>query len=265
MVKKIAIYGKGGIGKSIIGQNLAAAAAQLGHKVMVIGCDPKCDSTIILTHGKKVETVLDILRRNEKLNLKNILINGYKGVKCIEVGGPTPGVGCAGRGIIVAVQELNKLNLFDGLDLIIFDVPGDVVCGGFAVPIRKGYSEEIYIITSGEYLSILAANNICRGIRENKANLAGIIGNSRSQTDEQVMISRFAEKIGSPLISYLIYSELIKKCEKKLITVFENNGENELTYFFEELAKKILKNQTNNVPIPLTDDELRKLVNEGQY
>ncbi|MHA1378821.1 MAG: P-loop NTPase [Candidatus Helarchaeota archaeon] len=263
MVKKIAIYGKGGIGKSVIGQNIAVAAALLGLKSMVIGCDPKCDSTIMLTHGIKVHAVLNLLRNNPNLNPSEILKKGFKGVSCIEVGGPTPGVGCAGRGIIVAVEAVQKLNLLEGLDLIIFDVPGDVVCGGFAVPIRKGFSNDVYIVTSGEYLSILAANNICKGLKELKANLAGIIGNSRSFTDEYNVISNFAKKIGSNLISYLHYSEIIKKCEKKLITVFEDTPKNEISAFFINLTKKIMNNDAKCIPNPLSDENLRKLFNEG--
>ncbi|MHA1298449.1 MAG: P-loop NTPase [Candidatus Helarchaeota archaeon] len=263
MVKKIAIYGKGGIGKSVIGQNITAAAALLGYKTMLIGCDPKCDSTIILTHGKKVETVLNLLKKHKNINTEQFLKEGFGGVKCIEVGGPTPGVGCAGRGIIVAVEAIRNLNLLNDLDLVVFDVPGDVVCGGFAVPIRKGFSEEVYIVTSSEYLSILAANNICKGLKELKASLAGIIGNSRSITENSKMIPKFAKKIGSSLISHLPYSEIIKKCEKKLITIFENDLENDLMFFFKNLAKKIINNQTKNIPNPLSDNELRELFKEG--
>ncbi len=173
-------------------------------------------------------------------------------------------MGCAGRGIIVAVQELLGNDLLNDSDLIIFDVPGDVVCGGFAVPIRKGYAGEVYIVTSGEYFSIFAANNICKGIKELKANLAGIIGNSRSFTDEISVIKNFTKKIGSPLLSYIPHSEIIKKCEKDLVNIFENDKRNELTALFEELVKKILNNDINNVPNPLSDEELKNLFTEGR-
>lgn len=264
MTKKIVIYGKGGIGKSIICQNLAAAVAEMGYKVMIIGCDPKCDSTLLITHGKKINTVLDIIQQKKEITPEDFLNKGYKDIVCIEAGGPPPGVGCSGRGIILALQTLEKSNLFNDIDFVIFDVPGDVVCGGFAVPIRKGYSDEVYIVTSGEYLSLLAANNICKGLQNNKANLAGVIANSRSPMKNSSVVSKFAEKIGSEVIAELPYSEIIKKCEKQLKTVFETNSKHKIIITFKKLAKRILENQICNIPNFLNEEELKKLFYENR-
>jgi nitrogenase iron protein NifH len=173
--KRIAIYGKGGIGKSSTASNVAAACADEGYKVMIIGCDPKSDSSITLLGGKRIPTILDLLRQKIDVKEEDIVHDGYKGVKCVEVGGPEPGIGCAGRGIIVAIQKLRKVcKSIDDMDLIIYDVPGDIVCGGFVAPIRKGLVNEAYILTSGEYMPLYAANNICKGLAKIDTPLSGI-------------------------------------------------------------------------------------------
>jgi nitrogenase iron protein NifH len=163
--KRIAIYGKGGIGKSSTASNVAAACAEEGYKVMIIGCDPKSDSSITLLGGKRIPTILDLLRQGVKVNEEDIVFHGYRNVRCVEVGGPEPGIGCAGRGIIVAIKTLRDMcKEMDDMDLIIYDVPGDIVCGGFVAPIRKGLVNEAYVLTSGEYMPLYAANNICKGL-----------------------------------------------------------------------------------------------------
>src|SRR6056297_1465545 len=150
--KRIAIYGKGGIGKSSTASNVAAACADEGYKVMIIGCDPKSDSSITLLGGRRIPTILDLLRDGVDVKEDDVIHEGYKGVKCVEVGGPEPGIGCAGRGIIVAIQTLKKISKsLNEMNLIIYDVPGDIVCGGFVAPIRKGLVKEAYVLTSGEY------------------------------------------------------------------------------------------------------------------
>lgn len=166
--KQIAIYGKGGIGKSTISANVSAALAAFNKKILQVGCDPKHDSTRLLMNGREVTTVLDYLKGTEPndYNLADILFNGYRNVACVEAGGPEPGVGCAGRGILSTFKLLDDLGVKEmNFDYTIYDVLGDVVCGGFAVPIRREYADEIYVVTSGEYMSIYAANNILKGIK----------------------------------------------------------------------------------------------------
>ena len=175
MSKHLAIYGKGGIGKSSTASNIAAAMGEKGKKVMLIGCDPKSDPSITLLNGRRIPTIMDVIRRKGSAEESDVVFEGFMGVRCAEVGGPEPGIGCAGRGIIVAVQALQSTCSFmKEADVIIFDVPGDIVCGGFAVPITKGMVREAYIITSGEYMPLYAANNICRGLKTLKAPLSGL-------------------------------------------------------------------------------------------
>lgn len=173
-LRQIAIYGKGGIGKSTTTQNLTAGLAESGKKVMVVGCDPKADSTRLLLGGLAQRTVLDTLRETgDSIELPNILRDGYLGIKCVESGGPEPGVGCAGRGIITSINLLERLGAdTEELDYVFYDVLGDVVCGGFAMPIREGKAKEIYIVASGEVMALYAANNISKG----KSKSAGAAG-----------------------------------------------------------------------------------------
>ena len=167
-IKHVAIYGKGGIGKSCTASNIAAACAEEGHRVLVVGCDPKSDSSITLV-GRRIPTMMDLILAGGDIQEKDVVFQGYKGVKCIEVGGPEPGVGCAGRGIIVAIDFLRKVSkAMENVDLVLYDVPGDIVCGGFSAPIRKGLVSQAYIITSGEYMPLYAANNISKGLRRLK-------------------------------------------------------------------------------------------------
>ena len=175
--KKIAIYGKGGIGKSTTVANIAAAYSEDDKKVMVIGCDPKSDTTRTLC-GKRIPTIVNTLKDNKSPELSDLVFEGFNQIKCVESGGPEPGVGCAGRGVIVAMKRLENLNAFDEeFDVILYDVLGDVVCGGFSVPLREDYADEVFIVSSGEYMSLYAANNISKGIKKLKGNLGGIICN----------------------------------------------------------------------------------------
>ena len=164
---QIAIYGKGGIGKSTVSANLSAALASCGRKVLQIGCDPKHDSTRLLHHGRKVQTVLEYLLNTppDEQMLESVLMEGYLGTGCVEAGGPKPGMGCAGRGILTAFEFLDRFQVRKGYDHVVYDVLGDVVCGGFAVPVRKQYAEAVFLVTSGEAMALYAANNILQGIR----------------------------------------------------------------------------------------------------
>ena len=197
---KVAIYGKGGIGKSTVTSNLAAAFASMGKKVIQIGCDPKADSTIQLRHGEAVPTVLDLYNeKKQTLELKDMIRIGYNGVICVEAGGPTPGLGCAGRGIITALEKLKETGAYEVYqpDVVLYDVLGDVVCGGFSMPIRKGYADKVFIITSGENMAIHAGANIAMAVENFKnrgyASLGGIILNRRNVAREEEKVNELAK------------------------------------------------------------------------
>ena len=205
-LRQIAIYGKGGIGKSTTTQNLTAGLVERGNHVMVVGCDPKADSTRLLLGGLHQKTVLDTLRDQgeDEIELDAILKEGFMGTKCVESGGPEPGVGCAGRGIITSIGLLERLGAYtEDLDYVFYDVLGDVVCGGFAMPIREGKAKEIYIVASGEMMALYAANNISKGIaryaRQGGVRLGGIICNSRNVDREAELVRAFAKELGTQM------------------------------------------------------------------
>lgn len=252
--KRIAIYGKGGIGKSTIVSNIAASYANY-HQVLVIGCDPKADTTRTLV-GSRIPTILDLVREKKDVSPDEIVFEGYGDVKCVESGGPEPGVGCAGRGVIVAMNLLDKLETFsDDLDVIIYDVLGDVVCGGFAVPLREDFADEVYIVTSGEYMALYAANNICKGIKKLKSNLGGIICNCRGIENEVEIVNAFAEKIGSRVIGIIPRSKLVQKSEIDAKTVVEKFPGSDQAELYRELAGTIYNNQTFVIPEPMGIEE----------
>lgn len=258
--KRIAIYGKGGIGKSTIVSNIAAAYSE-NYKVLVIGCDPKADTTRTLVGGR-IPTILDVLNEKKKNpQFDEIIHLGYKNVKCVESGGPKPGVGCAGRGVIVAMNLLEKLGVFqEEIDIIIYDVLGDVVCGGFAVPLREDYADEVYIVTSGEYMALYAANNICKGIQKLKSNFGGIICNCRGIENELEIVKTFANRINSKIIGIIPRSELVPSSEIEAKTVVERYPESEQAYLYRELAEKIYNNEEFSKPKPMEADEFEEFI-----
>jgi nitrogenase iron protein NifH len=259
-MKQIAIYGKGGIGKSSIASNLSVNLASEGYEVLLIGCDPKSDSTINLFEGKRIDTVLDLYKKGITEPDK-LIFEGYNGVKCVEVGGPAAGVGCAGRGILVALKTLNKdYYLQKGCDIILYDVPGDVVCGGFAGPAREGYADEIYIVTSGEYLSIYAANNIAKGLFNLNVKMGGIIGNLRGIPNEINKISYYAKEIGSVMIDAVDRNLKIHESEIEGKTVLEKYPNDSLNSLFRGIGKKIIENNNSKVPNPITDNRIREIL-----
>ncbi len=261
--KKIAIYGKGGIGKSTIVSNIAAAYSE-DCSVLVIGCDPKADTTRTLV-GKRMPTILDIVKENKDAVVEDVVFNGYNEVKCVESGGPEPGVGCAGRGVIVAMGLLDKLGAFsEDLDVIIYDVLGDVVCGGFAVPLREDFADEVYIVTSGEYMALYAANNICKGIKKLKGNLGGIICNCRGIKNEIEIVNEFAGEVGSKVIGIIPRSELVQQSEIDAKTVIEKFGKSKQANLYRELAKSIYLNKDFVIPDPMDIDEFDQFFRKFQ-
>lgn len=252
-MKQIAVYGKGGIGKSTVSANLCAAVAELGLKAWYVGCDPKSDGSMTLMGGKSIPTFLE----QKKSGLDEVVFEGYRGIHCVEVGGPLAGVGCAGRGILVAMQELSKNYLKDDDDFLLYDVPGDVVCGGFASPIREGFADEVYIVTSGEYLSLYAANNIARGLSNLDVKLGGIICNSRETENEKDTVSTFASMIHSKMIGYIPRHSSVRECENHGMTVIEGASESSQAEAYRKLRDAILSNDSAAVPVPVTPDEIR--------
>lgn len=267
-MRKIAIYGKGGIGKSTTTQNTVAGLAEIGNNIMVVGCDPKADSTRLLLGGLAQKTVLDTLREEgEDVELDDVLKPGYRGVMCTESGGPEPGVGCAGRGIITSINLLEQLGAYTdskALDYAFYDVLGDVVCGGFAMPIREGKAEEIYIVVSGEMMAMYAANNICKGIvkfaEAGVVRLGGLICNSRQVENEQEMIEALADKLGTQMIHFVPRDNVVQRAEINRKTVIEYEPEHAQADEYRTLAKKIAANEMRVIPTPLEIEELEKLL-----
>lgn len=267
-IRQIAIYGKGGIGKSTTTQNLTAGLVERGNKVMVVGCDPKADSTRLLLGGLAQRTVLDTIREEgDDVDLDQILKEGFKGTRCVESGGPEPGVGCAGRGIITAIGLLENLGAYtDDLDYVFYDVLGDVVCGGFAMPIREGKAKEIYIVASGEMMALYAANNISKGIaryaRQGGVRLGGIICNSRNVDREIEVVRAFAEELGTQLIHFVPRDNVVQRAEIRKKTVIEFQPECHQADEYRTLAQKIENNTQFVIPKPVTQERLEEILME---
>ena len=269
-MRKVAIYGKGGIGKSTTTQNTVAALVEVGKKVMVVGCDPKADSTRLLLGGLSQRTVLDTLRsEGEDLDLEDVVKAGFSGTRCVESGGPEPGVGCAGRGIITSINLLEQLGAYSeqhGLDYVFYDVLGDVVCGGFAMPIREGKAKEIYIVVSGEMMAMYAANNICKGIvkfaEAGGVRLGGLICNSRKVDNERALIEQLAKKLSTQMIHFVPRDNVVQRAEINRKTVIEFDATAGQADEYRALAKAIDENEMFVIPTPLPGDELETLLIE---
>lgn len=269
-LRQCAIYGKGGIGKSTTTQNLVAALAEAGKKVMIVGCDPKADSTRLILHSKAQNSVMELAAEAgsvEDLELEDVLSIGYGGIKCVESGGPEPGVGCAGRGVITAINFLEEEGAYtEDLDFVFYDVLGDVVCGGFAMPIRENKAQEIYIVCSGEMMAMYAANNICKGIvkyaNSGGVRLAGLICNSRQTDREDELIEALARMLGTQMIHFIPRANAVQHAEIRRMTVIEFDPTHKQADEYRQLAKKIVDNKKFVIPTPISMDELEELLME---
>lgn len=267
-IRQIAIYGKGGIGKSTTTQNLTAGLAESGKNIMVVGCDPKADSTRLLLHTLAQRTVLDTIRTTgDDVELSSIMKTGFGGIKCVESGGPEPGVGCAGRGIITSIGLLEQLGAYtEDLDYVFYDVLGDVVCGGFAMPIREGKAKEIYIVASGEMMALYAANNIAKGIakyaKKGGVRLGGIICNSRNVDRERELLKAFAEELGTQLIYFVPRNNVVQRAEINRKTVIEYAPQNSQADEYRRLAEAIDSNTLFTIPKPMEQERLEEILLE---
>jgi len=266
-MRQIALYGKGGIGKSTTSANLSAAFSEMGLDVMQIGCDPKHDSTRMLMHGRWIPTVLEQMYDQKEIKSEDIIFQGFGNIRCVEAGGPEPGIGCAGRGIIATFQLLEKMQALYG-DVVVYDVLGDVVCGGFAMPMRDGYAREVYLVTSGELMSLYAANNICKAIARiserssAKCRLGGVICNAKNMDNERELVEEFAKRIGSKLVCYIPRSNAVRAAEVNRMTVIEHDPTADQAKVYRDCAKTILENTDLRIPTPLALEELEELARE---
>ncbi|HIK44613.1 MAG TPA: nitrogenase iron protein [Leptolyngbyaceae cyanobacterium M65_K2018_010] len=268
-MRQIAFYGKGGIGKSTTSQNTLAAMAEKGQRIMIVGCDPKADSTRLMLHSKAQTTILHLAAERgavEDLELDEVLLTGYRGVKCVESGGPEPGVGCAGRGIITAINFLEEEGAYEDLDFVSYDVLGDVVCGGFAMPIREGKAQEIYIVVSGEMMAMYAANNIARGVlkyaHSGGVRLGGLICNSRNTDREIELIEALAAKLNTQMLHFVPRDNVVQHAELRRMTVNEYAPNSNQAQEYAQLADKIINNKNLTIPTPISMDELEELLIE---
>ncbi|ARE40500.1 Nitrogenase (molybdenum-iron) reductase and maturation protein NifH [Rhodovulum sp. P5] len=267
-LRQIAFYGKGGIGKSTTSQNTLAALVEMDQKILIVGCDPKADSTRLILNTKMQDTVIQMAAEMgsvEDLELEDVMKVGYKGIKCTEAGGPEPGVGCAGRGVITAINFLEENGAYDDVDYVSYDVLGDVVCGGFAMPIRENKAQEIYIVMSGEMMALYAANNISKGIlkyaNSGGVRLGGLICNER-QTDRELDLSEeLAKKLGTQLIHFVPRDNVVQHAELRRQTVIQYDPNCAQAKEYRQLAEKVHANSGKGViPTPVTMEELEEML-----
>lgn len=269
-LRQIAFYGKGGIGKSTTSQNTLAALAEMGQKILIVGCDPKADSTRLILHAKAQDTILSLAASAgsvEDLELEDVMKIGYRDIRCVESGGPEPGVGCAGRGVITSINFLEEEGAYDGADYVSYDVLGDVVCGGFAMPIRENKAQEIYIVMSGEMMAMYAANNISKGIlkyaNSGGVRLGGLVCNERQTDKEYELAESLAKKLNSKLIHFVPRDNVVQHAELRRMTVLEYAPDSKQADEYRTLAAKIHENVgKGTIPTPITMDELEDLLME---
>jgi len=261
----IAVYGKGGIGKSTTSSNLSAAFSKLGKKVLQIGCDPKHDSTFTLTH-KMVPTVIDILEEvdfhSEELRPNDFMFEGFNGVMCVESGGPPAGTGCGGYVTGQTVKLLKEHHLLEDTDVVINDVLGDVVCGGFAAPLQ--HANYCLIVTANDFDSIFAMNRIVSAIKAKaknyKVRLGGVVANRSKDTDQ---IDKFNERTGLKTMPHFKDVDAIRRSRLKKCTIFEMEPTEDVIEVQNEylsLAKNMLENVEPLEGNPLKDREIFDLL-----
>ncbi|ATQ67965.1 MULTISPECIES: nitrogenase iron protein [Methylosinus] len=269
-LRQIAFYGKGGIGKSTTSQNTLAALAQQGKKILIVGCDPKADSTRLILHAKAQDTILSLAAEAgsvEDLEIEDVMKIGFMDIRCVESGGPEPGVGCAGRGVITSINFLEEQGAYDGVDYVSYDVLGDVVCGGFAMPIRENKAQEIYIVMSGEMMAMYAGNNISKGIlkyaNSGGVRLGGLVCNERQTDKEYELAESLAKKLGTQLIYFVPRDNIVQHAELRRMTVVEYAPDSTQAGHYRNLAEKVHANKGNGIiPTPITMDELEDLLME---
>ena len=269
-LRQIAFYGKGGIGKSTTSQNTLAALAEMGQRILIVGCDPKADSTRLILHAKAQDTILSLAAAAgtvEDLDLEDVMKVGYRDIRCVESGGPEPGVGCAGRGVITSIDFLEEEGAYEDIDYVSYDVLGDVVCGGFAMPIRENKAQEIYIVMSGEMMAMYAANNISKGIlkyaNSGGVRLGGLFCNERQTDKELELAEALAGKLGTTLIHFVPRDNIVQHAELRRMTVMEYAPDSKQADEYRTLAKKIHGNAGKGIiPTPITMDELEDLLME---
>ena len=269
-MRQIAFYGKGGIGKSTTSQNTLAALSEMGKKILIVGCDPKADSTRLILHAKAQNTVLSLAAEAgtvEDLEIEDVMKTGFNDIRCVESGGPEPGVGCAGRGVITSINFLEENGAYDGVDYVSYDVLGDVVCGGFAMPIRENKAQEIYIVTSGEMMAMYAANNIAKGIlkyaNSGGVRLGGLVCNERQTDREYDLIEALAKRLNTQLIHFVPRNNVVQHAELRRMTVLEFAPESDQANEYRQLARKVDANAgKGTIPTPITMDELEDLLME---
>ena len=269
-MRQIAFYGKGGIGKSTTSQNTLAALSEMGKKILIVGCDPKADSTRLILHAKAQNTVLSLAAEAgtvEDLEIEDVMKTGFNDIRCVESGGPEPGVGCAGRGVITSINFLEENGAYDGVDYVSYDVLGDVVCGGFAMPIRENKAQEIYIVTSGEMMAMYAANNIAKGIlkyaNSGGVRLGGLVCNERQTDREYELIEALAKRLNTQLIHFVPRNNIVQHAELRRMTVLEFAPESSQANEYRALAKKVDATAgKGTIPTPITMDELEELLME---
>jgi nitrogenase iron protein NifH len=269
-LRQIAFYGKGGIGKSTTSQNTLAALAEMGNRILIVGCDPKADSTRLILHAKAQDTILSLAAEQgsvEDLELEDVMKIGYQNIRCVESGGPEPGVGCAGRGVITSINFLEENGAYEDIDYVSYDVLGDVVCGGFAMPIRENKAQEIYIVMSGEMMAMYAANNISKGIlkyaNSGGVRLGGLVCNERQTDKELELAEALAKKLGTQLIYFVPRANIVQHAELRRMTVIEYAPESQQAEHYRTLARKIHANAGKGIiPTPITMDELEDMLME---
>ena len=273
-VRQIALYGKGSIGKSTIACNVSIALTEMGRKVLQVGCSPKGDSTAFLLGGDVIEHDILGFSRETRVNADNIMecvVKGYKGIYCAESGGPEPAVGCAGRGVALALDYLSKFQVSQRLDrdFMVYDCIADVTCGGFGEPLRHGYAQEVYLVTSGEVMSLYSSNNICIACADvaksgGNVRVGGIIVNMRGVENEESMMREFAQMLGVPVMGFIPRSPIVQQAEAEGSTVLAQFPHSDLANLYRKLAKDILDQKERHIPTPIKLDDILELSRKYQ-